>query len=380
MSAAADRTDIKPQILAALEIMHKKEVADKQPFKARAYKKAMDGIKLIDKITSYEDVEGIEGIGKKIEEKIKEILETGKLASAERAEASHKPHEELMGVYGIGPSKASELIDDGIISVEMLRAAVKKNPSLLNDKQKIGLLYYEDLLKRIPYEEMLEHQTILQELLPEEIDGTNDMEIVGSFRREAPDSGDIDVLIRVKEGQTSGKLLIEYIKMMEGFGYLRATLAQGDKKFMGICQMPGHPARRLDILMTPENEYPYAILYFTGSDTFNIAMRQYALEKGYTMNEHALQPLAAKLQGSSSAGTEHKLTPIGSKLLQGSSSAGTEHGLTKLIKTSADVPEMKTEKDIFRFLKVKYVEPKDRKSGAVLTPYKKIKFVYEESE
>ena len=361
-AAATESPDIKAQILAALEIMRKKEVADKQPFKARAYKKAMDGIKLLDKVTTYEDVEGIEGIGKKIEEKIKEILETGKLASAERAAASHKPHEELMNVYGIGPAKASELIGDGITSVEILRAAVKKNPSLLKDKQKIGLLYYEDLIKRIPYEEMLEHQSILQELLPEpfqksgmsskllldkpeviskEIDRINDFEIVGSFRREAPDSGDIDVLIRVKEGQNPGKLLVEYIEMMESFGYLRATLAQGDKKYMGICQLPGQPARRLDILMTPENEYAYAVLYFTGSDTFNIAMRQYALEKGYTLNEHKL---------------------------------------TKLLKTAPDVPEMKTEKDIFRFLKINYVEPKDRKSGTALVPYRKLKFVYTESE
>jgi DNA polymerase/3'-5' exonuclease PolX len=337
MSAAATTgPDMKSQILSALEIMRKKEIADKQPFKARAYKKAMDGIKLLDSVTRYEDVEGIEGIGAKIEEKIKEILETGKLASAERAAASHKPHEELMAVYGIGPAKATELIADGITGVEMLRVDVKKNPGLLNDKQKIGLLYYEDLIKRIPYEEMLEHQSILQELLPEEIDGTNDFQIVGSFRREMPDSGDIDVLIRVKEGQNPGKLLVEYIKMMESFGYLRASLAHGDKKYMGICQLPGHPARRLDILMTPENEYAYAVLYFTGSDTFNIAMRQHALAKGYTLNEHRLLPLS---------------------------------------KSVLDVPAMKIEKDIFRFLKIQYVAPKDRKSGTVVTPYRVIKFM-----
>jgi DNA polymerase/3'-5' exonuclease PolX len=345
MSAASAATaltadpDMKPQIIAALEIMRKKEVADKQPFKARAYKKAIDGIKLLDSVTSYEDVKGVEGIGAKIEEKIKELLETGRLASAERAAASHKPHEELMNVYGIGPAKATELIESGITGVEMLRAAVKKNPGLLNDKQKIGLLYYEDLIKRIPFEEMLEHQSILEELLPKEVDASEDMQIVGSFRREMPDSGDIDVLIRVKEGGNPGKLLVEYIKMMEGFGYLRASLAQGDKKYMGICQLPGHPARRLDILMTPENEYAYAVLYFTGSDTFNIAMRHHALAKGYTLNEHKLTPLS---------------------------------------KAVDDPPEMKTEKDIFRFLKIKYVEPRDRKSGTVVTPYRKLKFVAEE--
>jgi len=36
-------------------------------------------------ITSYQDVKEIEGIGEKIQKKIKEILETGVLASAEKA-------------------------------------------------------------------------------------------------------------------------------------------------------------------------------------------------------------------------------------------------------------------------------------------------------
>ena len=36
---------------------------------------------------------------------------------------------------------------------------------------------------------------------------------------------------------------------------------------------------------TPE-EFPFAILYFTGSKTFNTIMRARALELGYSMNEH----------------------------------------------------------------------------------------------
>ena len=333
-AAAATPTDYKDAILAALEIMRKKEVADKQPFKARAYKKAMEGLALLPAIRTFDDVAEVPGIGDKIEKKIREILETGKLASAERAAESHAIHEELMAVYGIGPSKATELIMDGIVGVEELRKAVAKDGSLLNDKQKIGLKFYEDLKQRIPRSEMLEHETILQELVPEGIDIESDFQIVGSFRREAPNSGDIDVLIRCRDGVNAAKVLTEYIKMLEGFGYLLATLAHGDKKFMGICQLPGHPARRLDILMTPAAEYPYAVLYFTGSDTFNIAFRHWALEKGYTLNEHTLTPLSAAV---------------------------------------VEPPVMNSERDIFRFLGLQYIPPVERKNGVVLKPIRRLK-------
>ena len=358
-ASAASATDYKATIIDSLETLRKKEVASKETFKARAYKKAIDGLKTVESIRSYEDVEGVAGIGEKIREKIMEILSTGELASAKRAAASHAVHEELMAVYGIGPAKAAELVAAGIGSVADLRVAVAADGALLNDKQKIGLKHYEDLLQRIPHSEMLEHQAMLAELLPEEVergqskigplsaagspaaDATTSFEIVGSFRRGAETSGDIDVLIRVASGQNGKKLLRDYITMMTGFGYLIETLALGDKKFMGICQLPGQPARRLDILMTPEAEYPYAVLYFTGSDTFNIAVRQWALERGYTLNEH-------------------KLTPI-------------REGVKP-------VPAMAGERDILRFLRISYVAPELRTGVAVLRPLAKIRFVAEEDD
>ena len=50
-------------------------------------------------------------------------------------------------------------------------------------------------------------------------------------------------------------------------------------------------ARRVDFLYTSIEEFPFAILYFTGSKIFNTVMRQVAVEKGYTMNEHGLYTL-----------------------------------------------------------------------------------------
>jgi DNA polymerase/3'-5' exonuclease PolX len=319
-------TDYKQTIIDSLEVLRKRDVADKQPFKARAYAKVITQLKNYNKpITSYDDVKNIEGIGDKISKKIKEILETGSLQSAEKAKELYNINalDALQNIYGVGPAKATELVKSGITSIEQLREEVKSNPKLLNDKQKIGLKYYEDLLERIPREEMEEHRDILKSLLPDEMEDY-ETEIVGSFRREAPTSGDIDVLIRVPEGtdsKTAKANLAEYVRLLKGFGYIEEILALGEHKCMAISRMYKGKARRLDLLMTPDEEYAYAILYFTGSDKFNVGFRQYALDKGYSLNEHTLTPVKEGVK---------------------------------------EVPYMKTEKDIFRFLGLRYIEPSKR--------------------
>ncbi len=72
-------------------------------------------------------------------------------------------------------------------------------------------------------------------------------------------------------------------------GYVIDTLVSGAKKWMGYVRLNGSStARRLDIMITPPEEYAYAILYFTGSDKFNIAFRKHCLTLGYSLNEHTL--------------------------------------------------------------------------------------------
>ena len=322
-------TDYKETIIDSLEVLRKRDVADKAVHSARAYAKVITQLKNYNgTITEYDDVKNIEGIGAKMEKKIKEILETGSLAAAEKARELYNIDalDALQKIYGVGPAKSTELVKSGIISISQLRDEVKSNPKLLNDKQKIGLKYYEELLERIPRTEMEEHRDILHTLLPDEMT-EYDTEIVGSFRREATNSGDIDVLIRVPfnaDAKTAKANLELYVKMLEGFGYIEEILALGEHKCMAISRMYNGKARRLDLLMTPDEEYAYAILYFTGSDRFNVAFRQYAIDKGYTLNEHTLTPIKAGVQ-----------TP----------------------------PYMKTEKDIFKFLGLRYIDPSKRVDG-----------------
>jgi len=328
--------DYKPLIIDALEVLRKRDVAEKEVFKARAYAKVISQLKTHEgTITSYEDVKNIAGIGEKISKKIKEIMETGTLASAEKAKTLYNIDalDALQNIYGVGPAKATELVKAGITSIAALREAVKANPKLLNDKQKIGLTYYEDLLERIPRAEMEEHKDTLEALKPADMEDY-ETEIVGSFRREAPTSGDIDVLIRMPSGtepKEAKERLAEYVEMLRGFGYLEEILALGEHKCMAISRIFKGKARRLDLLMTPDEEYAYAILYFTGSDKFNVAFRQYALDKGYTLNEHTLTPIREGVK---------------------------------------EVPYMATEKDIFKFLGLRYIEPSKRVDSHQIIPIK----------
>jgi hypothetical protein len=46
-----------------------------------------------------------------------------------------------------------------------------------------------------------------------------------------------------------------------------------------------------DLRVVKDEEYPFALNYFTGSKEHNIIMRQRALTRGWTLNEYRLGPL-----------------------------------------------------------------------------------------
>jgi NAD-dependent DNA ligase len=79
---------------------------------------------------------------------------------------------------------------------------------------------------------------------------------------------------------------------------IQEVLSRGPTKCLVIAKLPGHTiSRRVDFLYTSPEEFPFAILYFTGSKIFNTVMRHEALAKDLTMNEHGLYSLISKKKG-----------------------------------------------------------------------------------
>ena len=117
-------------------------------------------------------------------------MQTGKIQYLE--DMKNTPKIIFTNVYGIGPKKAEELEKSGLTSIDDLVKASYNDSKLLNEKQKIGLKYYKDINARIPRSEITKFEQILtKQVTP---DTKLKFEIVGSYRRGAKDSGDIDVI------------------------------------------------------------------------------------------------------------------------------------------------------------------------------------------
>lgn len=260
-------------------------------FRAKAYQKAIESIMNINhqNITSVDQIENLPGIGKTIYEKLQEFSETGMVEFIETEKQN--PLYIFSEVYGIGPKKAQELVALGITSIAHLRS---RQNDLLNNVQKVGLKYYEDILKRIPRSEIDAYKSVIQSAM-DHLSGiypSAKFEIVGSYRRGADTSGDIDIIFSCNDSSFGAKF-VEYLVAQK---VILEVLSQGPSKCLVIAKLFScDTARRVDFLFTNENQFPFAILYFTGSKIFNTVMRHVALTKGFTMNEHGMSDLSDKL-------------------------------------------------------------------------------------
>ena len=264
-----------------------------EPFRARAYQKAQETIMLIpETITpaNYLDiVKGKPGIGSTITEKFQEYVTTGTLRLIEREK--NNPLNIFTDIYGVGPKKAKDLVEKGMKTIADLR---ENQETVLNAVQKVGLQYYEDLLERIPRSEIDRYQRVFKFVFDKVTKGSpssdkNAYEIVGSYRRGAESSGDIDVIITGK----TDKVFKEFIDLLVTEKIILEILSRGDSKCLVIGKLPTSKARRIDFLYTTPEEYPFSILYFTGSKTFNTVMRGRALSMNYSLNEHGLYHMSA---------------------------------------------------------------------------------------
>ncbi len=300
-----------------------------EPFRSRAYQKAEEAIiKFPDDIYNIKQLKNIPGIGTTILTKLEEYIKTGKVSVLERER--NDPANILAGIYGIGPKKAKELVEAGIISIAQLHD--EPGIDMLNEKQKLGVKYYEDIEKRIPRAEIVEFRELFKQLFDKVAPKNSDFEIVGSFRRGAKTSGDIDIIITNKNNNREAfdKVLDLLIKDK----IITEVLSRGKTKSLTLVQIKKDaPIRRVDFLYTPPDEYAFALFYFTGSKLFNTIVRQKALDLGYTLNEHGLSYMSKGIKGK---------------------------------KVDESFP---TEASILNFLGFEYVKPENRVDGQQLKPF-----------
>jgi NAD-dependent DNA ligase len=268
----------------------------KDPMRARAYQQAKETIEVLPDaaVTGPEALKGRPGIGPAIYEKLVTLTATGTLPLLEEGAddlRTKRAMEVFTQIYGVGEKKAEELVaQKGVTTLEELTA---RQYELLNDKQQIGLRYYHDILERIPRDEIDAYYRVFRAAASTACKDVA-LEIVGSYRRGAGDSGDIDVILTA----TDPAHFKTFIDTMKAQKIIEEVLSCGNSKCLVIGRLsPAHKARRVDFLYTPPQEYPFAVLYFTGSKGFNTAMREHALSRSYTLNEHGLSVMEGRKKG-----------------------------------------------------------------------------------
>ena len=310
------------KFVKVLEQLESLMVKKGEHFRARAYTKAKESIILFkEPITEVEQLKSLRGIGNTILTKLQEYVDTGTLAVLEKAKTN--PMFIFTDVYGIGPKKASELVKKH--NVKTIAELRKRQDELLNDVQKKGLKYYEDILKRIPRKEIDLYEKELKKIFDSVKNKDSSFQIMGSYRRGSSDSGDIDICI--SDSGDDVELFNRFIDALIEKKMLIEVLSRGNTKSLGVSRLGKKPARRIDFMFTKHKELAFALLYFTGSKEFNTVMRKRALDLGYSMNEHGLYKMTNGKKG---------------------------------LKLDTHFP---TEKSVFDFMGMVYKSPTERKDG-----------------
>ena len=248
------------------------------PYKHIKVQKAIDKLASDKSIDNFEKLKEAQ-ISNNVIEMLTEYDNTGEIKSLTLEKS--KPEYKLIEIYGIGMVKARDLVKKNIKSIQDL----KNNTHELNSTQLKGLKYVDSTVKRIPRSEILLYKNKFEEILKKACPEGSTFEIVGSFRRGALDSGDIDVILSHK---TNVNILNMFLDEAIKQNIVIETLSRGNIKSLTIAKLNvgNYDYRRVDFLYSSPKEYYFAILYFTGSKWFNTSMRQLALNKGYSLNEH----------------------------------------------------------------------------------------------
>ncbi|KAJ3997744.1 DNA polymerase lambda [Lentinula boryana] len=284
--------------LEELQELHKVKPTEDDHWRVYSYSKSIRALRAHPKrIKSLEDAQKIPGIGKKTAQKIMEIIETGDLQriAYERTE-DVKVLSIFTKIYGVGIQTATMWYARGCRTIEDLCNGV--GDVTLNEGQKIGIKFYDDLNSRMPREEA---KAIFELIKPIalRIDPELFVEIMGSYRRGKADCGDIDILITrcPDDGRTHEGVLHELLQKLHIAGILTEDLALPDYSkpleavYHGLCRLPNVPGtrrRRIDFLTVPWSSKGGALLYYTGDDMFNRSMRLLANKMGYSLNQRGL--------------------------------------------------------------------------------------------
>jgi DNA polymerase (family 10) len=270
------------------EIADLLELKGENPFKIRAYRNAAETIAHATEKLAHlteDQLRALQGIGKDLASKIREIAETGEARYHQELLEQFPPTIlDLLHLQGVGPKTVALLYTElGIKTLEELEAAcgdgrVRTLKRLGPKKEQLILRACAERKQhtgRHLLPDAAEAAALLLDYLRAECPSVV-FDSVGSIRRGAETLGDIDILATGNDPHVMPTFTM--YKLVE------RILGQGETK-SSVRLWGGIQA---DLRLVAEESRGAAMQYFTGSKSHNIALRDRAVARGFKLNEYGL--------------------------------------------------------------------------------------------
>lgn len=276
-------------------------------YRARAFDIAIIAIKdlnydinktTIDRLKREITNKQVKGIGSGILHRIEEFVAKGTITEARDISIEADTIAEFMKIKGVGKKIARDWFNRGLRHLGDVKKAIGRREIEPTTAQKYGILYYYDLNERIPRREIDEYVFLLKGFLA---DLVAKFDVVGSYRRGAATSGDVDILIVPKKDNKKDnkrdnkrdsnkehkKEITDIENAIKHDSSFIDVISEGENSLTYLYKYAGK-VRQCDILLTDEVSYPAALLYFTGSKEHGIMLRKRAKTLNYTLNQYGL--------------------------------------------------------------------------------------------
>jgi len=269
------------------------ELQGENPFKIRAYHNGARALEMLEDdlgtLVREDKLKGIPGIGDALCEKIGTLVTTGQLPYYDELVAKFPPKLfELFDVPGLGPKKIKALYEQlQVASLADLEKACQDNKVAGLDgfgaKTQEKILLGLEMLKQGAGRHLASVAAHASSTLLDDLRAHPDtirLSPGGSTRRRNETVHDIDIIVSTKNPAAISRAFREH-------PMVQSVLAAGDTKSSVMLEN----GLQADLRVVTDEEYPFALMYFTGSKEHNIVLRGLAQDRGWTLNEYRLAPV-----------------------------------------------------------------------------------------
>jgi len=268
------------------------ELEGAESFRVLAYRRAATRMRETSASVAQLALDGkakeLQGIGKTIEEKIVQIVETGDIDALAKRRASVPPDVvAFMRLPGLGPKTAARIWQElGVTTLAGLKEAAESER--LRTLTGLGPRSEEKILKALAFQadNPDEGRKLLGDGLPAVQAAVAELRAhpaavavseAGSVRRRKETFRDLDIIATATEPA-------ELTSYFTDLPWVVEVAARGDTKATVVSRA----GLRFDLRVVPPESFGNLLQHFTGSKDHNVAMREAAVKRGLSISEYGV--------------------------------------------------------------------------------------------